>query len=252
MAARYDAYLGPFMFEPFAKDLARRLKTRNVHSVLEIASGTGRLTRHLRAKYPANVKVNATDLSDDMLTVAQEMLKDKNISFQVANAQSLPFADNTFDVVACQFGIMFLPDRAKGFAEAYRVLKPGGQFIFSTWDKAENHAFFDLVFNQHLIPYAKDKPAASLLVPFNMYDTKELKNYMSEAGFRDISIEKVTLETESPSAENISKAYFLPGNNPEAEEALQKARTALVKDLESKFGNPVRCRLTAFVCEGFK
>lgn len=252
MATGYDAYLGPFMFEPFAKDLASRLKSDHVLSVLEIASGTGRLTRYLRAKYPDNLKITATDISEDMLAVAAEKLKGENISFEIANAQSLSFENDSFDVVACQFGMMFLSDRSKGFSEVYRVLKPGGQFIFSTWDALKHNPFFDLVFNEYVIPYAKDKPADSFLIPFNMNDEEQLKDYMSNAGFRDVSIEKLTLTCESASVENISKAYFLPGNNTVTEERLQAIRKTLANDLRIHFGEPMTCDLTAFVCQGFK
>src|SRR5579859_7196893 len=123
-ALNYDTYLGPFLFEPFGEEMATRVPTANIDSVLEMASGTGRVTRHLRRRLPSSVKLVASDLSPDMLEVARGKLRNYDaVEVVVADMQDLPFESHVFDIVVCQFGIMFPPDKQKVFDEAYRVLR---------------------------------------------------------------------------------------------------------------------------------
>ena len=119
----YDASLGPVFFEPYAIDMAQRLVKLNPASVLETAAGTGRVTAHLGNKLSTATKIFATDLNPDMLEVAKKKVTGKNITWQQADAMDLPFKENNFDTVVCQFGIMFYPDKLKGMQEAFRVLK---------------------------------------------------------------------------------------------------------------------------------
>src|SRR6516225_7358615 len=135
----YDRYLGPLLFEPFAEDLAKRIAGKNFKNVLELACGTGRLTRHLRKVLPPNAKLLATDLHADMIRTASDQMPNENIAWQTADAQRLSFGNGAFDLVVCQFGLMFMPDRMKVLSEVHRVLVPGGKFIFNTWDKIENN-----------------------------------------------------------------------------------------------------------------
>src|SRR5687767_10603564 len=136
----YEQYLGPMFFEPYAIEISKRVDPSSVQGALEICCGTGRVTRHLRQVIPSATKLIASDISQDMLTVAKEKLKELNIDWQIIDAQQLPFADSDVDLVVCSFGYMFVPDKPKAFAEAYRVLRPGGMLIFSTWDKLELNA----------------------------------------------------------------------------------------------------------------
>src|SRR5438067_1269268 len=133
--ARYDQFLGPALFEPYALDLIERVQNKPMNKILEIACGTGRLTRHLISALPEGDRLTATDLNSDMIEIAKRTVKDNRISWQVVDAQNLPFADNSFDMIICQFGVMFFPDKVTAFKEAYRVLKPEGLFIFNTWDE---------------------------------------------------------------------------------------------------------------------
>src|SRR6187200_1125987 len=124
----YDRYMGPMLFEPYADDLVQRLKLRDPMRVLEVACGTGIVTRHLRERLSPDSELIATDLSEPMLVMAQRKF-DANaaIKWQQADAMALPFPDESFDAVVCQFGLMFVPDKAAAVAEAFRVLRPGGQ-----------------------------------------------------------------------------------------------------------------------------
>ncbi len=145
--ALYDEYMGPLFFEPYASDIAMRLKENNHQKVLEIACGTGRVTRHIRQTIPTSAELVATDLNPGMLEVAKGVLTEMNVEFCIADAQALPFDDESFDCVVCQFGFMFVPDKPKGLREIFRVLKKEGVLLLNTWDKIENNPLSDTIKN---------------------------------------------------------------------------------------------------------
>ena len=128
-AQHYEKYSGPVFFEPYALEVANRIDPSAVKIALEIACGTGRVTRHVRKVISPEAKLIATDLSPDMLQVAKEELQGLPIEWKVADAQELPFEINSIDLIVCCFGYMFVPDKLKAFSEVHRVLKPGGQFL---------------------------------------------------------------------------------------------------------------------------
>ena len=135
----YDRHLGPVLFEPYARDLAARLPV-GARSVLEIAAGTGRLTRHLLAALPAGVPLVATDLNEPMIAEGMRRIgADPRLSWQTADALALPFDSAGFDAVLCQFGLMFVPDKQQALREMRRVLAPGGALLLSTWDALERN-----------------------------------------------------------------------------------------------------------------
>lgn len=137
----YDSFLGHALFEPFAANLVRRLPTRTKGDVLEIACGTGIVTRKLRAYLDSDVGLVATDLNDAMLDYARRTLGDPpGIAWRQANATALPFASASFAAVVCAFGVMFFPDKAAAIREARRVLVDDGVFAFNVWDKIEESA----------------------------------------------------------------------------------------------------------------
>ena len=131
----YERFMVPLIFEPYAVDLAGRLAKTGPSDVLEIAAGTGVLTRAMASRLPAQARMVVTDLNQPMLDHARSRLAaDGRIAWRQADALALPFEDRQFDAVACQFGVMFFPDKIKGYREARRVLKPGGHFFFNVWD----------------------------------------------------------------------------------------------------------------------
>ena len=170
--ANYERYLGPFLFEPYALDLVSRLQDKKYGDILEIACGTGRVTKHL-ANSVQHDSLVATDLNQDMIDIAKDMVKNRDVQWQQADAMELPFQENSFDLVVMQFGIMFFPDREKGLEEAYRVLRPGGKLIFNTWDKVETvPAIYE---GRKIIEsYFENDPPLFYNVPFSMCDENEL------------------------------------------------------------------------------
>ena len=133
----YETYLVPLIFEPYAADLAHRLAPRPLARVLEIAAGTGVVTRRTAAVLPESVSLVATDLNQSMVDLASKIGTNRPVEWRQADAMRLPFPDGMFDAVVCQFGAMFFPEKSKAFSEARRVLAPGGVFIFNVWDRIE-------------------------------------------------------------------------------------------------------------------
>jgi ubiquinone/menaquinone biosynthesis C-methylase UbiE len=184
----YDRILVPVMFEPFARDLVERLRGVNSGHVLEIAAGTGVVTRALARSLPAAVAITATDLNPAMLDRAKSHAGMERVRWQEADALALPFGDRLFDYVVCQFGVMFFPDKQTGFREALRVLRVGGRFLFSVWGDREG-SVFDVAAN--VVGQALHRDPASLVSPaYN--DVAAVKAELSTAGFASIVAEEVT------------------------------------------------------------
>lgn len=162
---KYERYLGPYLFEPYAKDLVARIRHADVRTALEIACGTGRVTSHLRKVLLPGARLAATDLNADMIAIARQAVPAKDIEWAVADVLELPFEDGHFDLVVCQFGLMFVPDKARALSEMYRVLKPGGQILLNTWDKLENNPAFFLA-DQIVSKYFPAEPPLFFHVPF--------------------------------------------------------------------------------------
>jgi ubiquinone/menaquinone biosynthesis C-methylase UbiE len=194
----YDRCLGPTLFEPYALDLARRFVGFS-GALLETAAGTGRVTRALAAAAP-QAEITATDLNAPMLERAAERLSDPRIRWQAADAQALPFPDRSFDAVVCQFGVMFFPDKAAGFAEARRVLRPGGRFVFNVWDRLEANDLSQALHAAVAVLFPDDPPGFMARTPFGWNDPDRIRAMLSDAGFARVAIETVALETPAASA----------------------------------------------------
>ena len=253
---KYERYLGPYLYEPYAVYTTGMIKG-SPQRVLEIAAGTGRVTRHIARNIGEGAKLIATDINPNMLEIAKKEVEAVNVEFLVADTQDLPFSDHSFDCVFCQFGFMFLPDRQKGFSEAWRVLKPGGQFIFVTWDKPENNSTLHIS-QQTVIQNLKHSPPPFYARPYSMNDPVELRNHMTLAGFTNPTIERVTLYGECPTAMDAAIG-FVEGNSIVHEilsygpELLQTIKESIVEKINSQVSkDPVRSELNAWVGEAFK
>jgi len=203
--AAYDRYLGPLLFQPYAEDLAARLEMKENDSVLEVACGTGILTRVLRSRLPATVKLTATDLNEPMFrNAAGKFGKEEAVRWLQADACSLPFGDRIFDAVVCQFGIMFVPDKALAAREARRVLKPGGLFLFNTWDALEHNELTQIA-HETIAGYFDKDPPAFYQLPFGYHDSSEIKRTLEGAGFREIHIDVVEKVSAADRVEDAAK-----------------------------------------------
>ncbi|WP_451971468.1 class I SAM-dependent methyltransferase [Azospirillum endophyticum] len=195
----YDRYLGPLLFEPYARDLAERLAGFEGR-LLETAAGTGIVTRVLARTLPADVAIVATDLSQPMLDHAARCLDAPRVTWRQADALDLPFEDASFDGVVCQFGAMFFPDKPAGFAEARRVLKPGGRFLFSVWDRIEENDIPAVVGAAIAAAFPDDPPGFLARTPHGYHDKDRIGHDLRAAGFNRIAIETVALRSRAASA----------------------------------------------------
>ncbi|PCI87290.1 MAG: SAM-dependent methyltransferase [Hyphomicrobiales bacterium] len=204
----YDTYLVPLIFEEFADDLATRIMVESPNSILEIAAGSGVVPRALGAKIAADVKYTITDLNQPMLDYAkQKQPKNPNISWQQADVMALPFEDNAFDAVVCQFGFMFFPDKIAAMKEVKRVLKPNGELIFNVWDCIENNVFADLVTQAASQIHPENPPLFLERTPHGFYDNDAMRKTLQDAGFKSIIIQDKVAMSTAPSALHAAKAY---------------------------------------------
>jgi SAM-dependent methyltransferase len=179
----YESHLVPLIFEPYAADLANRLASRSLTRVLEIAAGTGVVTRALASVLPESVSIVATDLNQPMLDEAAARGTKRPVEWRQANAMQLPFADGMFDAVVCQFGVMFFPERSKAFSEARRVLNKRGVFIFNVWDRINENEFADTVTTALDSLFPKDPPRFLSRTPHGYYDRPTIERDLASGGF---------------------------------------------------------------------
>jgi ubiquinone/menaquinone biosynthesis C-methylase UbiE len=254
----YDRYLGPACLEPYAADIVGRLIVPAGAFVLELACGTGIVTRRLRDRLPKGVRLVATDLSEAMISYAvRKFNPEVAVEWRQADAADLPFEDKGFDAVVCQFGLMFVPNKAMAVREAYRVLAPGGTFLFNVWDSMERN---DLARVGHAIisAFFEHDPPDFYEIPFGFHDPKTIQSLLADAGFKDVEISLVQLPCASPSALDAAKGLVegnpviitinerSPGKAPEIVAAVADAIAAHYGD------KPVRCSMQAYVCKAVR
>lgn len=250
----YDDYLVPMIFESYAEDLARRVADGPAEDVLETATGSGVVTRALARALPAGTRLVATDLNPPMLERARaRQPKGVNVTWQPADAQDLPFGESSFDAVVCQFGVMFFPDRIKGYSEARRVLKPGGRFLFNVWDGIADNEFADAVTQAacRLIP--DDPPRFLDRTPHGHGNPDRIRSELVEAGFSDVLIDRVSETSTAPGPEYPAIAYVqgtpLRGEiEPHGPDMLERVTKAATEDIRARWGDgPVSAKIQGFV-----
>src|SRR4051812_46814953 len=195
----YDRFLGPLLSEPYARDLAVRLADLAPARLLETAAGTGVATRALARALPAGTPIVATDLNRPMLDLAAARMETAEVTWQQADALALPFADGTFDAVACQFGAMFFPDKAAAYREARRVLRRGGRFALSVWDRLERNELARLVDEAVAGQSTGDPPRFLARVPYGYHDADAIIDELRAAGFVEVAVETVARRGRAPS-----------------------------------------------------
>jgi SAM-dependent methyltransferase len=204
----YDAWLVPLIFEPYAVDLARRAGALGAARLLEVAAGTGVVTRALAALPGPDLAIVATDLNQAMLDEAARVGTARPVRWQQADAQALPFADGGFDLVVCQFGVMFFPDKARAFAEARRVLRPGGVFLFNAWDRIGDNEFADTVTTALADLFPADPPRFLARTPHGYHDVDVIARDLAAGGFTaSPQITTVTARSRAGSARDPAIAY---------------------------------------------
>lgn len=257
ISQNYEDYLGPFFFEPYATDLAGRLNFTGVKDVLELACGTGRLTRHIAGILPPEVKFTATDLNTDMISVAKTKLTSDRVIWAPADMLDLPFDNESFDLVVCQFGVMLVPDQSKALSEIFRILKPGGKVVFNTWT--------DLNFNRvwaigdNVVQSFLGKNGVGLKSgPFSLGEKEVVLDMLKMAGFSEIHGTSVEYSGEIESAEKAAYGFihglpvgtFIEKQRPELMPEILKT---LEKQLKTELGDqPLKTPQKALVFEATK
>lgn len=198
--ALYDRYIGPFNCAPYAADLAARVAALAPARVLEIAAGTGVVTRALVQTLPVTAEIVATDLNQPMLDFAAAQPGFERVAWRQADALRLPFDEGSFDAVVCQFGVMFFPDKTAGYREARRVLRPSGRYLFNVWDRIEENEISNVVQTAVAALFPDDPPRFLTRTPFGYYDVAMIREELQRAGFGRIETATVALRGRAPSA----------------------------------------------------
>jgi SAM-dependent methyltransferase len=241
----YDSYLVPLIFEPYARDLADRLAARLPTRVLEVAAGTGVVTRAMASTLPDDVSIVATDLNQPMLDQAAAIGTARAVHWHQADAMNLPFEDRTFDAVVCQFGVMFFPDKSKAFAEARRVLRPGGLYLFNVWDRIEENEFADTVTTGLESLFPDDPPRFLARTPHGYCERRRIEQDVASGGFvAPAAFTTVTRRSRADSA-RVPAVAFCQGtplrNEIEARDPakLGEATDAAAEAVAERFGRGV-------------
>ena len=250
----YDTYLVPLIFAPYAEDLADRVAARSPSRILEIAAGTGVATRAMLARLPESATIVATDLNPGMLDTAKQVGTSRPVQWQQADAMQLPFGDGEFDLVVCQFGVMFFPDKGHAFAEARRVLRPGGAFVFNALDRIGDNEFADVVTNALATLFPADPPRFMARTPHGYHDRQAIERDLRAGGFEKAArIETIAKRSRAPTARHPAIAYCQGSplrSEIEARDAsrLGEATDVAAAAIERRFGaGPVDAKIQAHV-----
>jgi SAM-dependent methyltransferase len=240
--ALYDRHLGPLLFQPYADDLARRLAGFASGRLLETAAGTGIVSQAMIAALPSTVEIVATDLNQAMVDYAATKPGMARASLRQADALALPFADASVDIVVCQFGVMFFPDRVAGYREARRVLKPGGRFIFNAWDSLAHNPLPAFLMTTMASLSPSDPPRFFERTPHGYHDVERIRADLAAAGLTDVSFDTVAYPSRAASAQSAATG-FCQGTPMRAEietrapEGLQRTTDAVAAAFAARYGS---------------
>ncbi len=207
VAELYQSLLVPILFAPYAAEMAILADRSKPGSVLELAAGTGALTRALRTTLDPPTEIVATDLSQAMIDIGAPSVTLSRTHWMHADAQNLPFAPEMFDLVICQFGAMFFPDKVKAYSEAARVLRGKGRFLFSTWDSLSVNDFARCVDECLAGIFPSDPPDFLRRLPYSYFDPGPIKAQMSSAGFKAVTCDRLELISAAATAQDVASAF---------------------------------------------
>ena len=255
IAAIYESHMVPLLFAAYAAETSSRVAAHAPKDVLEVAAGTGAVTVELLRQLPREATITATDLNPGMLDEAAKKFSDRRVTLRSCDAQQLPFADQGFDAVVCQFGAMFFPDRPKAYREARRVLRKDGAYFLSVWDTLDTSPFFAVVTEAVAAAFPDDPPAFFRRTPYGYNDVPAIAASLAGAGFATVQTDRVTFPSRAPSAAHVALA--LCQGTPLRSEIEQRAPHGLSevtkiaeRAVEQAFGKgPVETTMRAILFE---
>ena len=243
----YDRGLGPVLFAGYAKDIAQRVTQFQPASMLELAAGTGIVTRQLRDVLPIECDLLATDLNPPMLEVARSKFQpDEMVRFEQADATKLQYDDESFDIVLCQFGVMFFPNKEQSYCEVLRVLKPDGNYLFTLWDSFDANPFAQII-HETIARFFPDDPPGFYKVPYGYNDIAEIEESVFDAGFVGATVERLELPSRIESAREFAEGLVF--GNPLYEEIMMRGGDpstvcdALDKEIENNMGSEILLKI---------
>jgi ubiquinone/menaquinone biosynthesis C-methylase UbiE len=250
----YDAFLGPLIFKDYAADLAKCVAALEPGSVLELAAGTGIVSRHLRDALPPACSLLVSDLNPPMLEVARQKFQtEEGVCYEVLDATNLPFEEGSFEALACQFGVMFFPDKMASYKEALRVLRPGGSYIFNVWGTWEQNPFARIAFEAVSAFFPPDDPPVFYRVPFSYNDISTIENAVSGAGFASVTTRSMQVQKDLPSAQDFGRGLVY--GNPLIDEIAARAGdpeqicAAVGEALHAELGSSLSLEALVITCK---
>ncbi len=253
----YEKHLVPLIFAPYAKDLAARTTRETDQQLLELACGTGVLTRELISGLPSSAALVVTDYSESMLDFAKTTCESMppegpNLKWQIADGSNLPFEDGRFDTIVCQFGLMFFPDKERALSEAKRVLRPGGRLIFNVWGTMQDNPIFFAV-ESALKARFPEEEGLMLPTPCSMADEEMLQTLMKEAGFKQIVTSRIQFPVCGHPAAQVASGFLqgtpISGFLVESGISVQEMHVELEELVRNTMGDPIETSMLAIVCE---
>ena len=243
----YDRCLGPVLFQLWAEDISHRVASLNPKNVLELAAGTGIVTRQLRNVLPAACELVATDLNPPMLEVAKRKFQsEERVQFEQADAMALSYTSERFDLVLCQFGVMFFPDKARSHSEVRRVMKPRGDYLFTLWDSWEANPFARVI-HETVARFFPEDPPGFYKVPYGYHESDEIRNAALEGGFAEVTVQRLEMPSRIASARTFAEGLVF--GNPLYDEVVARGGNpselcdALERAVATEMGDEIMLRI---------
>jgi ubiquinone/menaquinone biosynthesis C-methylase UbiE len=243
----YDRGLGPVLFQGWAHDISGRVASLNPKNVLELAAGTGIVTRQLRDLLPAECDLVATDLNTPMLDVAKQKFQpEEAVVFEQADAMNLPYQSELFDLVLCQFGVMFFPDKVRSHSDVHRVLKPNGHYLFTLWDSWDANPFARVI-HETIARFFPEDPPGFYKVPYGYHDAEEIRSAALEGGFDEVSVQQLEMPSRLESARAFAEGLIY--GNPLYDEVIARGGApadvcdALTEAIATEMGDELLLRI---------
>lgn len=198
-AESYERFMVPSLFGPWAFYLIELANPQSGERVLDIACGTGIVARNVVSLVGSKGIVMGLDANPDMIGLARVMAAREHLSidWHTGPAEQLPFPDENFDLILCQFGLMFFTDRQAALMEMHRVLKTGGRVILSVWQSLDRHPFYQTIHDVTQRHLAK----SSVQAVFSLGDSDELRKLLIGSGFQHVEIEPMSITARFPNVE---------------------------------------------------